>query len=310
MQKPKFVSVIIPVLNDIARLEICLRALENQTYAKDAYEVIVIDNGSLQSPDQLVQCFPQAKLAYEAQRGSYAARNHGLSIASGEILAFTDADCIPALDWLVTGVEILLVTPNCGLVAGRVNAFFQNPERPTAAELYDSITYLQQKDYVEKRQFGATANLFTTQAVMNTIGPFNASLQSGGDMEWGQRVASQGYTLIYADNCYVAHPARHSVSELSKKVTRIYTGHLEISRNQAEFSDKSQKQSLLNIHYLLIFKPPLITAFRKFFDGRLGGFSQRIQVFLVTFIVHYLIVFTRVKLLFYQSKKKYNQEFT
>jgi len=44
-----FVSVIIPVYNDSIRLRTCLQALEEQTYPKSAYEVIVVDNGSDES---------------------------------------------------------------------------------------------------------------------------------------------------------------------------------------------------------------------------------------------------------------------
>ena len=88
----QFVSVIIPVFNDAERLKICLTALEKQTYPQDYYEVIVVDNGSDENLENVVKQFTQAKLAYYPELGSYAARNHGIALAKGEILAFTDAD--------------------------------------------------------------------------------------------------------------------------------------------------------------------------------------------------------------------------
>ena len=102
-----FVSVIIPVYNDSERLKLCLEALENQTYSKDLYEVIVVDNASEEDIKSIVGQFSQAKYTYESQSGSYVARNKGISIARGEILAFTDSDCIPASDWIEKGVANL-----------------------------------------------------------------------------------------------------------------------------------------------------------------------------------------------------------
>lgn len=121
----RFVSVIIPVFNDAERLKICLTALETQTYPQDCYEEIVVDNGSDESLENIVKQFPQAKLAYCNNPGSYAARNHGISLAKGEILAFTDSDCIPASDWLTMGVKRLVATANCGLVAGKIEIFLK-----------------------------------------------------------------------------------------------------------------------------------------------------------------------------------------
>ncbi len=105
-----FVSVIVPVYNHAEHLKLCLGALDNQTYPKNCYEVIVIDNGSddLENIKQIVNQYTQTTFTSESKPGSYAARNQGLSIVKGEIIAFTDADCIPNNNWLEKGVENLL----------------------------------------------------------------------------------------------------------------------------------------------------------------------------------------------------------
>jgi glycosyltransferase involved in cell wall biosynthesis len=184
-----FVSVIVPVFNDAERLKVCLRALEDQTYLKQLYEVIVVDNGSEESVEPVVAEFGHARVSHEERSGSYAARNRGLALARGEIIAFTDADCIPAADWIEKGVANLLRLSHCGLIAGRVDVFPQDPHRPTAVELYESRTALLQKEYVEDGGFGATANMFTRRAVFERVGLFDGGLKSGGDIEWSRRVA-------------------------------------------------------------------------------------------------------------------------
>jgi glycosyltransferase involved in cell wall biosynthesis len=280
-----FVSVIIPVFNDSDRLKLCLRALAVQTYAKELYEVIVIDNGSDEPIETIVNQFQQASLSYEGDRGSYAARNKGISIAKGQVLAFTDSDCIPASNWLETGVTQLLSMPNCGLVAGRVDVFFRDPTCPTAVELYDHVTYFQQKQYVEEHQYGATANLFTFKQIFADVGYFNAKLKSGGDMEWGQRVVSFGYLGCYAENSCVAHPARYSLDQLYKKIVRTSRGHYELGKFRNEDDRSFLIQFITDLSGL---RPPLRSVFRKVFsEKKLENNQQKVQVFLIELFVHY-----------------------
>lgn len=228
-----FVSVIIPVYNDSKRLEHCLSALEDQTYPSDLYEIIVIDNNSEENIASVVNCFKLVKLVYEAQRGSYAARNTGIKFSKGQILAFTDSDCIPANNWIDKGVKAFLSVENCGLVAGRIELFFRNPQSPTGAELYDSLNCLNQQHYLEVKRYGATANMFTSKEIFEKVGLFNAQLQSGGDKEWGNRVFQVGYQQIYSEEAYILHPARLTIKQLRKKIVRTVEGHFWL-RNDAQ----------------------------------------------------------------------------
>lgn len=254
---PPFVSIIIPVYNDPERLRICLEALEDQTYPKEKYEVIVVDNGSDESIEPIVAEFRQAKASYEARPGSYAARNKGISLAQGEIFAFTDSDCIPAQDWIEKGVGKLLDMSNCGIVGGKLEPRFQNSKHPTAIELYEVIMYYCQKRFVEVMHFSVTANLFTFRHIVEHVGPFDGELKSGGDREWGQRVASFGYQLIYADDVRIVHPARATLAQLQKKERRI-------ARGVQHLRQKSRTPSYLQIYWnsLIELLPPLRSVLR------------------------------------------------
>lgn len=221
------ISIIIPVFNDLNRLEVCLAALQNQTYTHSAYEVIVVDNNSKEDIKGVVTKFSQVVYAYEAKKGSYAARNRGIEIAKGKILAFTDSDCIPAPDWLEKGVKALTSTPNCGLVAGKIQLFFSNADHPTLTEIYESFTAFQQQNYVERQHYGATANVFAYKTVFDQVGLFNPDLKSGGDREWGYRVHTTGYKQIYAEDVCVRHPARSSFSEMQAKLSRVIKGRFD-----------------------------------------------------------------------------------
>jgi glycosyltransferase involved in cell wall biosynthesis len=230
-----FVSVVIPVYNDAERLSRCLQALDSQTYPGEAYEVIVVDNASTESIDPVVAAFEQSRTVYEAKRGSYAARNCGVGHARGEVIAFTDSDCVPQSTWIEQGVRRLTRNPSCGLVGGHIDFFFRVPGSPSPPELYDSGRWLKQKAYVEKDNFAATANAFTRRRVFEEVGLFNSDLYSGGDAEWGQRVAQAGYDVCYAPNACVQHPARRTYRALRQKKLRLVEGDIR-SKKRYEYS--------------------------------------------------------------------------
>jgi glycosyltransferase involved in cell wall biosynthesis len=291
-----FVSVIIPVFNDAERLKLCLEALESQTYPGDRYEIIVVDNGSTEDIKCAVEPFHHAIYAHEARPGSYAARNTALTIAQGEVLAFTDADCIPAHTWLEHGVRHLQQTPNCGLVAGRIELFFHNPSCPTAVELYDNVKIgFPQQKFVEESNYGATANVFTWRSVMDVVGPFDATLKSSGDREWGQRVFAAGYQQLYAEDTCVSHPARRTWGELHKKVVRITGGHLDLEQKRGSSSVRFVASVLLAS--LKDFLPPFRMYFHICSYKNLHGHKQRIQFTIAMLYVRYVRGWERLRLL-------------
>ena len=272
-----FVSVIIPVFNDSRRLRICLEALEKQTYPKGFYEIIIVDNGSAESLEPLVREFKNAVFIREDRPGSYTARNKGISVSRGVVIAFTDSDCIPALDWIEKGIKNLASTANCGLVGGRIELFLKNPDKPTAAELYESIFAFSQKDYIEKTRFGATANVFTFREVIEKAGLFNENLKSSGDLEWGRRVFSKGYKQIYADDVCVLHPARHSLHQLYRQIRRITGGNpdLNLARRLYMFAQD---------------------VFYAFSNRKLCSVVQRFKVILVLVFREYAITIEIIRL--------------
>ncbi|KKD36535.1 glycosyltransferase [Limnoraphis robusta] len=293
-----FVSVIVPVYNDVERLKHCLEALDNQTYPPSDYEVIVVDNGSdsAEKIDSVVTLFRQAFYLYESTPGSYAARNRGISVAKGEIIAFTDADCIPALDWLEQGVTHLQNAPNCGLVAGKIELFFKNTQKITPVELYESITAFPQKELLEKHRYGAGANLLTWKQVIEKVGVFDATLKSSGDVEWCRRIFDSGYQQIYSEETCVQHPARTSWLELYKRTIRLVGGIYDLQHKK---NSRNLPQDFVFISLLLKnLIPPLNFVVNTFLDKRLKNVQQKVQVSVVMFVVRYVSALEIIKLRF------------
>jgi glycosyltransferase involved in cell wall biosynthesis len=209
-----FVSAIVPCYNNSAQLQKCLSALYFQSYPYDRYEVIVVDNGSTEDLFTLCQQFPNVRYCYERKRGSYAARNKGLKLAQGEVIAFTDSDCLPDRDWLTQGVRALA---EADIVAGHIEFFFQQA-LPNPVEYADALSHLNQALYVTQG-YGATGNLFVWARVFREVGPFNGEMTHLGDREWGQRATAAGNVIVYSEAAWVGHPARSNLRELTQKVT-------------------------------------------------------------------------------------------
>ncbi len=96
-QNPKF-SVVVCTRNGAPTLRECLAALREQSHA--SYEVLVIDDGSTDATPDIARSFDFVRYHSQEPAGLSAARNLGMRLATGEIIAYTDDDCIPDEDWL------------------------------------------------------------------------------------------------------------------------------------------------------------------------------------------------------------------
>jgi glycosyltransferase involved in cell wall biosynthesis len=87
-------AVIVPFRDASATLERCLRALTLQDLPPSAYEIIAVDDGSVDDSARIARGFDRVRYIACEPGGSYAARNRGLAVSSGSLVAFTDADCV------------------------------------------------------------------------------------------------------------------------------------------------------------------------------------------------------------------------
>ncbi|GAA0353523.1 hypothetical protein GCM10009092_17370 [Bowmanella denitrificans] len=245
------VSVIIPVYNDTSRLFKCLSALNVQS-GDVPFEVIVIDNGSSE-PSAIEKCcspFKFVRLATETEKGSYKARNKGLCIAQGNIIAFTDSDCIPDPSWIAEGVAALKNESKNVIVAGDIKVFSASSV-PNSIELYEQLFAFQQRENVRAGHC-VTANLFLHRKIFEDIGVFNAETLSGGDVEFCKRASRMGKSFGFAEHAVVLHPARASWKEYRTKIRRIMGGAYKL-RNQEDYM--AEQFTFLGLLRLLI--PPV-----------------------------------------------------
>jgi glycosyltransferase involved in cell wall biosynthesis len=207
------VSVIVPVRNAARDVVGCVESLEAQSYRRDRFEIILVDNGSTDATRDLVGDRAVRLITEDRWPSPYLARNAGIDRAHGEVLAFTDADCRPERTWLEQGVGALL-GEDADLVGGAV--VFRYSDRPTVAELVDSMWHLDVGRQIEANRACMTANLLVRRQVVDELGGFDSRARSGGDGRWTRRATDAGFRLVFAAEAKVSKPARRLVPLLRK----------------------------------------------------------------------------------------------
>jgi glycosyltransferase involved in cell wall biosynthesis len=284
-----FVSVIIPIFRDWFALKDCLSSLSKQTYEVNDFEIIIVNNDPTQDVPDSMTFTSNTVVVLEEKPGSYAARNKGLTIAKGEIIGFTDADCIPDKNWIKNAVEFLEENNRFSRVAGSIN-IIKKTEKPTIIGKYNQLYAFPQIWLINNGGGSVTANLFVYKSVFNEVGGFDESLMSMGDKYWGMKAEAAGFKIAYAENVSVLHPPR-TLSELIKKEKR-HGGAVKISK-------QSNFKMLKPFFWELLPKPSI---YRFIFSKRKD--LRIIDRFAIPILRHFLMVVRAYEALKVQRGKK------
>lgn len=237
------ISVLVPVYNDIDRVGLCIEKLQAIDYPASCYEVIIIDNGSTDGTHEYLQQLMEGiasdtfRLLQCLTPGSYAARNKGLQVASGEYVAFTDSDCLVSTEWLTNLLRCAAQQHGDVIVAGKVS-FFSDASKQTQQSALDFENMFSMKqDQNANSGKCITANLFCSMSLIKKHKGFNEKLKSGGDVEFSQRVVNSGGKIIYSEKSEVFHPSRNK-SELLIKRRRVVGGTWDAELSKAGFKEK------------------------------------------------------------------------
>lgn len=214
---PVEISVIVPHYDDLARLDRCLDALSRQTVARARYEIVVADNMSPCGEWRVRAAIgKRARLVMAPKKGAGPARNAGVAAARGDVLAFTDADCVPEPGWLAAGLAGLV---DREVVGGCMTVLCERSQPRSGAEAFETVFAFQNRRYVEEEGFSVTANLFCRRATFDATGPFGAGLSE--DRDWCLRAGAMGFRIGYRADAVVGHPARADWPALLAKWRRL-----------------------------------------------------------------------------------------
>lgn len=237
------ISVIVPVLNTAHYLEGAIAALEAQDYPRDRYELIFVDNGSIDGSLGILSHHPRIRVFQQPEGGAYAARNRGVREARGDLLAFTDSDCYPVPGWL-HAIERGFDDPTRHVLLGsriplventwvHLVSSYENKKAELVCGSEDPLLY-----------FGYTNNMAVRREAMEELGPF-VERARGSDTIFIRTVV-EALSCAAVDYCHgmaVRHAELESIRVYYGKV-RIYGRSRKAHRHIAMVRPLTQKERL------------------------------------------------------------------
>jgi len=204
MLNPSKISVIIPAYNAEKTIESCVNAALHQEGLDIDFEIIVIDDGSKDTTADIVRSFDRVKYIYQENSGPAVARNTGAKHATGDILCFTDSDCMPQSDWLATIMRYMDIS-KADIVAGSYG--ISNSENLLAQCIHQEILYRHQKLMREWVDVFGSYNVAFRREIFEKVRGFDESYRtaSGEDNDLSYRLKKAGYRIRFAKDAYVDH---------------------------------------------------------------------------------------------------------
>jgi glycosyltransferase involved in cell wall biosynthesis len=192
-------SIIIPAYNAEKTLSKTLDACLAQSLP---CEIVVVDDGSTDGTARAAMQFPVKYLRQE-NKGPAAARNRGWRAATGEIILFTDSDCVPEKDWALK-LTSLLEKSGAGAAGGTYS--LMNPESLTASCIHYEIQY-RHSSLPETVRYLGSFSLAMPKSVLEQLGGFDESFPTacGEDTDLTYRVAALGRQLKFTREVRTGH---------------------------------------------------------------------------------------------------------
>jgi glycosyltransferase involved in cell wall biosynthesis len=207
MSMPR-VSVIVPVYNGEHTIGDCVESIFGLSFPRNEVELLLIDNASSDGTPAIIDRYrDRAVILHERKRGPAAARNRGLLHATGDIVAFTDADCVVDRDWL-SRLIAPLTDPVVGIVGGTILATAPcNAVEEFGERIHDHRMAIE----VYSPPYAITMNWASRRSVLEEVGPFDEELLRCEDCDLAYRVVAAGYRIVHEPAAVVYHHTERSL---------------------------------------------------------------------------------------------------
>jgi len=208
------VSVVVCTYNGSKTLDGCLRSLEALSYPD--YEVILVNDGSTDSVPQIAARYPYVRYHAQPNRGLSVARNVGLELAEGEIVAYTDDDCFADPDWLYFLVAKLLETGATGVGGPNLLPTTDGPVAACVSASPGTPAHILMDDNVAEHVPGCNMAFWADR--LRAIGGFDpVYTKAGDDVDVCWRLQAEGDQIVFAPAAMVWHHRRATVKAYIKQ---------------------------------------------------------------------------------------------
>lgn len=259
------VSVIVCSYNGSRTLAACLESLGKIDYP--AYEIILVDDGSRDETAQIAAGFPQVRYIRQENHGLSHARNTGAAAARGEILAYTDSDCMADVDWLYHLISTLLSGDYAGVGGPNVAPPAQNWIQACVAAAPGGPSHVLLTDTIAEHIPGC--NMAWYRWAFENVGGFDIEYRKAGDdVDFCWRIQQAGHEIAFNPTAIVWHHRR-----------------LTLEAFQKQQEGYGEAESMLRFKHLIFFGPTGTAKWRGQIYGapRFSWFINRPIVYHGTF---------------------------
>jgi mycofactocin system glycosyltransferase len=211
------ISVIIPVKNRPQDIRECLIALARLDYPGDKMEILVIDDGSTDTTGRVIQAFNINAIHLPQSIGASACRNLAAKEAKGDLLGFTDSDCVPHPQWL-RELSPYFYEERVGIVGGYVSNFYSRSPLDRYEEVKSSLNMGPLPFRIEgdslSNAYVPSCNLIIRKKAFFDAGGFQEELTVGEDVDLCWRTRKLGYHLLYIPRGKVEHKHRNDLAHM------------------------------------------------------------------------------------------------
>jgi cellulose synthase/poly-beta-1,6-N-acetylglucosamine synthase-like glycosyltransferase len=248
MREKPFISIIIPVRNGQRVLGRCLESIKKQTYPSGQYEIIISDGMSTDDTVKIARDFG-ATVVKNPKITVGPGRNEGFSAARGELIAFSDDDCVMDRNWLFNSVKYFndervgglsgptITQSDVGPLSDAIGLMFE-----LAAGIGVSAHRSDHKQAEEVEDIPGCNAIYRREA-LEKIFPIDETLITAEDVEMNRLIRRAGLKLLYVPDVRLWHCRRQSISGVFKQIYRFAVGRLQVGRRD---------KSMLKLTHILV----------------------------------------------------------
>lgn len=208
------ISVVICAYNAERTMDACLASLRHLRYPN--YEVIVVNDGSTDRTEQIARGYPEFRLISQPNKGLSVARNVGMEAATGEIVAYTDSDCVVDPDWLTYLAYKFVSTDFVGVGGPNLPPPEDSAVAAYVAAAPGGPTHVLIDDEVAEHIPGC--NMAFRKKALQAIGGFDPLHRAAGDdVDVCWRLQDAGYRIGFSPAAQVWHFRRNTVRAYLKQ---------------------------------------------------------------------------------------------
>ncbi len=229
-----FISIIIPARNEQQTLKDCLDSLTRLNYPKERREILVVDGMSTDNTREIAELY-NTILVENPKQSHRSGINLGFEKSKGDIIAFTDADCIVDENWVQNSLKYFN-----GSITGVSGPIQLPPQQSTfqqaVAFLFSLAVRIAKSSHRETQEGVEGVNDFPTcnaiyrKAALRSVMPLDEKLYGGSDLELNYRLRQAGCRLLVTPDVRVWHCKRDTPKRFWIQMYRYAIARLQLGK--------------------------------------------------------------------------------